>query len=207
MQAVVAQRYGGPDALALVERPEPEVGARDVRIAVKAASLNPLDFKIRDGKVKLVLAVKPPIALGCDVAGTIDRIGDAVTRFAVGDEVYARLEKNRMGGFAQYVAADEAVVAKKPARASFAEAAAIPLAALTSLQALREAAALVAGNRVLIHAGAGGVGSLAIQIAKILGLHVTTTTSTRNVDFVRQLGADEVIDYTKHEPLPRELDA
>jgi alcohol dehydrogenase len=125
----------------------------------------------------------------------------------VGDEVYARLEKNRMGGFAEYVAATEAVVAKKPAKLSFAEAASIPLAALTSLQALREVAGPTAGQRVLIHAGAGGVGTLAIQIAKILGLHVTTTTSTKNVDFVRSLGADAVVDYTKNEPLPAELDA
>jgi alcohol dehydrogenase len=207
MKAVVAERYGGPEAIAIVERPRPEPGARDVRITVKAASLNPLDFKIREGKVKLVLAVKPPIALGCDVAGVVDAVGPEVTRFRAGDEVFARLEKNRMGGLAQQVVANETVVAIKPARASFEEAAAIPLAGLTALQALREAAGLVAGQRVLIHAGAGGVGSLAIQIAKILGLHVVTTTSTRNVDFVRSLGADEIIDYTRSEPLPGNLDA
>jgi alcohol dehydrogenase len=183
------------------------VGPRDVRIAVKAASLNPLDFKIREGKVKLVLDVKPPIALGCDVAGVVESVGGEVTRFAPGDEVYARLEKNRMGGLAEQVSADESVVAKKPVRASFAQAAAIPLAALTSLQALREAAALEPGQRVLVHAGAGGVGSLAIQLGKILGLHVTTTTSGKNADFVRELGADAVVDYTKHEPLPTDLDA
>ena len=207
MRALVAERYGGPDVLAIVDRPEPALGPRDVKIAVKAASLNPLDFKIRDGKVKLVLRLKPPIALGCDVAGTVTAVGSEVTAFRAGDEVYARLEKDRMGGLAEHVCATESVVAKKPARASFEEAASIPLAALTSLQALREAAALTAGQRVLIHAGAGGVGSLAIQIAKILGLHVTTTTSTKNVDFVRELGADAVLDYTKHEPLPSELDA
>lgn len=207
MKAVVAERYGGLDALALVDRPEPTAGPRDVRIAVKAASLNPLDFKIRQGKVKLVLSVKPPIALGCDVAGVVDAVGAEVTRFRVGDEVYARLEKNRMGGLAEHVCADETVVGKKPAQASFEEAASIPLAALTALQALREVAALETGQRVLIHAGAGGVGSLAIQIAKILGLHVTTTTSTKNIEFVGGLGADAIIDYTKAEPLPTELDA
>lgn len=207
MKAAIAERYGGPEVVAITERPEPTVGPRDVRIAVKAAGLNPLDFKIRDGKVKLVLAVKPPIALGCDVAGIVDAIGADVTRFRTGDEVYVRLEKNRMGGLAEHVAADERVVARKPARASFEEAAAIPLAGLTSLQALREVAGLVAGQRVLIHAGAGGVGSLAIQIAKILGLHVVTTTSTKNLDFVRDLGADEIVDYTKSQPLPTELDA
>lgn len=207
MKALVAQRYGGPDVLAVVERPEPEVGPRDVLIAVRAASLNPIDFKIRDGKVKLVIPLPPPIALGCDVAGVVERVGSGVTRFRAGDEVFARLEKRRMGGLAERVAAIEDVVAAKPANASFEEAAAIPLAGLTALQALREAAGLTAGQRVLILAGAGGVGTLAIQIAKLLGLHVTTTTSTKNVDFVRQLGADAVVDYTKHEPLPAGLDA
>jgi NADPH:quinone reductase-like Zn-dependent oxidoreductase len=207
VRAVVAERYGGPDALAIVERDAPEVRPSDVRIAVRAASLNPLDGKIREGKVKLVLRVPLPIALGCDVAGVVERVGERVTRFAVGDEVYARLEKDRMGGLAELVSADERVVAKKPAKATFEEAASIPLAGLTALQALREAAGLGAGQRVLVHAGAGGVGSLAIQIGKILGLRVATTTSTRNVELVRGLGADDVIDYTKREPLPAELDA
>lgn len=207
MKALVAERYGGPEVLAIVDRDEPAVGPRDVKIAVKAASLNPLDFKIRQGKVKLVLDVKPPIALGCDVAGVVDAVGSEVTRFRAGDEVYARLEKNRMGGLAERVCADEGVVATKPRTASFEQAAAIPLASLTSLQAMREAAKLTAGQRILIHAGAGGVGSLAIQIAKILGLHVATTTSTKNAAFVRELGADEVVDYTKNEPLPTGLDA
>jgi len=207
MQAVVARHYGGPDALAMVDRPVPEPGPRDVRIAVKAAGLNPLDFKIRQGKTRLVLDVSPPIALGCDVAGVIDAVGPEVTGWQIGDEVFARLEKNRMGGFAEQVCADEKVVARKPARLTMAEAASIPLAALTSLQALREAAALTAGQRVLIHAGSGGVGSLAIQIAKVLELHVAATTSGKNVELVRDLGADDVIDYTRNEPLPDGLDA
>jgi alcohol dehydrogenase len=207
VRALVAERYGGPEVLAIVDRPPPEVGPGDVRIAVRAASLNPLDHKIRAGKVKLALDVRPPIALGCDVAGVVEAVGAQVTRLAAGDEVYARLEKNRMGGLAELVAADERVVAKKPARASFEEAASIPLAGLTALQALREAAGLREGQRVLVHAGAGGVGSLAIQIGKILGLRVATTTSTRNVELVRGLGADEVIDYTRREPLPEDLDA
>lgn len=207
MKAVVAARYGGPDALALIDREVPAVGTDDVLIAVRAASLNPLDFKIREGKVKLVLRLAPPIALGCDVAGVVEKVGAGVTRFAIGDEVYARLEKDRMGGLAEKAVAHERVVAKKPAKASFEEAAAIPLAALTALQALREEAKLVAGQHVLIQAGAGGVGSLAIQLAKILGLEVTTTTSTKNIEFVTQLGADHVVDYTKQEPLPTGLDA
>ncbi len=199
MRAVVALRYGGPDALAIVERAEPDVGARDVRIAVKAASLNPVDVKIREGGLKPILKLKRPIALGCDVAGVVDRVGSEVTRFKVGDEVYARLEKARMGGLAEYVAADESVCAIKPTNATFEAAAAVPLVALTTLQALRENANVAVGQRVLILAGAGGVGTHAIQIAKILGLHVTTTTSTKNLDFVRSLGADEVVDYTKEQ--------
>ncbi|HMG23026.1 MAG TPA: NADP-dependent oxidoreductase [Kofleriaceae bacterium] len=207
MKALVARRYGGPEVLAIVDRPEPEVGPRDVLIAVRAASLNPLDFKVREGKVKLVLPLRPPVALGCDVAGVVERTGAEVTRFRTGDAVFARLEKRRMGGLAERVAANHDVVAVKPAAASFEQAAAVPLAGLTALQALREAARMTSGQRVLIHAGAGGVGSLAIQIAKILGLHVTTTTSTANAEFVRELGADAVVDYTRHEPLPRDLDA
>jgi NADPH:quinone reductase-like Zn-dependent oxidoreductase len=209
MKAIVAQRYGGLEALDLAQRPEPNVGPTDVLIAVRAASLNPLDYKIRNGDVKLVLPLRPPIGLGCDVAGVVAGVGARVSRLTSGDEVYARLEKMRMGGLAERVAADESVVALKPARASFAEAAAVPLAALTSLQALRESAALQPGAHVLIHAGAGGVGSLAIQIAKILGLWVATTTSTKNIDLVTSLGADEVIDYTTHRlsDRVRELDA
>lgn len=209
VKGLVATRHGGPEVLAIVERPEPDLGAKDVLISVRAASLNPLDFKIRQGKAKLAIPLKPPIALGSDVAGVVAAVGAEVTRVKVGDEVFARLEKLRMGGLAERVAADERVVAAKPARATFEEAAAIPLAGLTALQALRESAGLQAGQRVLIHAGAGGVGSLAIQIAKQLGLWVASTTSTKNVAFVKSLGADEVIDYTTErlEDRARELDA
>jgi alcohol dehydrogenase len=209
MKAVVAKRYGGPEVLEIVDAPAPEIHPRDVLIDVRAASLNPLDFKVREGKVKLVLPLEPPVSLGCDVAGVVSAVGPNVKELAVGDEVYVRLEKRRMGGLAEQACADASVVAKKPASLTFEQAASIPLAALTSLQALREVAKLTAGQRVLIHAGAGGVGSLAIQIAKILGLHVTTTTSSKNVEFVRGLGADEVIDYTKEslDDKPRDFDA
>src|ERR1700730_329596 len=142
MKAIVAQRYGGLEVLALVQRPEPHAGPTDVLIAVRAASLNPLDYKIRNGSAKLAIPLRPPIALGCDVAGVVARVGARVTRFTVGDEVYARLEKMRMGGLAERGAADQGVAAPKPAHPTFAEAAAVPLAALTSLQALRESAAL-----------------------------------------------------------------
>lgn len=208
MKAVVARKYGGPEVVEIVDRPTPAVHANDVLIDVRAAGLNPLDFKVRAGKAKLALPIKPPVPLGCDVAGVVTGVGPKVTAFKEGDEVYVRLEKLRMGGLAEQVCADASVVAKKPASISFEQAASIPLAALTALQALRESGAFTANQRVLIHAGAGGVGSLAIQIAKILGLVVVTTTSTKNVDFVRELGADEVIDYTKEalDAKPRDLD-
>jgi alcohol dehydrogenase len=206
VKALVIHRYGGPDVLSVEDRPAPEVGPRDVLVDVVAASLNPIDYKLRAGKVKLVIRRSMPIGLGCDVAGTVAAVGTEVTRFAPGDRVFARLEKLRMGGLAEQVAADESVVAKMPANASFVDAAAVPLAGLTALQALREAAQLRAGQRVLVHAGAGGVGTLAIQIAKHLGLHVTTTTSTKNVGFVKELGADEVLDYTKEQVADRAKD-
>jgi len=206
-KATIVPRYGAP--VEVVDVAEPDLRARDVMISVRAASLNPLDYKIRDGKVKLVIRLKAPVRLGCDVAGVVTKIGPEVTRFAIGDEVFARLEKDRMGGLAEFAAADEAVVAKKPTNISFEEAASIPLAGLTSLQALRESAGLTKGQRVLVHAGAGGVGSLAIQIAKQLGLWVATTTSTKNIELVKSLGADEVVDYTKDKLADRlkDLDA
>jgi alcohol dehydrogenase len=197
MKMVVATRFGGPDVLALVDRPAPTPRPDDVTIDVRAASLNPIDFKLREGKLKLVVKTPPPVALGCDVAGVVSAVGPEATGFAVGDEVYARLEKGRMGGLAEQVCAAASVVAKKPQLATFAQAASVPLAALTALQALREVAAATPGQRALIQAGAGGVGTLAIQIAKILGLHVTTTTSTKNLELVKDLGADAVVDYTK----------
>jgi NADPH:quinone reductase-like Zn-dependent oxidoreductase len=134
MRAIVALRYGGPEVLDLAQRPESDVGPRDVLIAVRAASLNPLDYKIRNGHVRVALPLRPPIGIGCDVAGVVAGVGARVSRFTAGDEVYARLEKMRLGGLAERVAADESVVALKPASASFAEAAAVPLAALTSLK-------------------------------------------------------------------------
>jgi len=199
MKAFELHGYGGPEVMRFGERAEPRPGPRDVVIDVRAASLNPLDYKIRQGKVRPVLRLQLPAVIGSDVAGVVRAVGAEVTRFAVGDEVFARLEKGRMGGLAEQVAAAEEVVARKPRSISFEEAAAVPLAGLTALQGLREAARVQPGQRMLIHAGAGGVGTLAIQIAKQLGAWVATTTSTRNVELVRELGADDVVDYTKED--------
>lgn len=196
MKAFRIHRFGGPDVAQLEDILAPAVRERDVLIDVHAASLNPIDFKLRDGKVKFVARPPMPITLGCDVAGTVAAVGPAVTRFRPGDAVFARLEKDRMGGLAEQVTADESVIAAKPTGLSFEEAAAIPLAGLTALQALREQADVQPGQRVLVHAGAGGVGSLAIQIARKLGAHVLATASTKNLELLRSLGAHEAIDYT-----------
>ena len=166
MKALRIHRYGGPDVMQVEDIPAPTPGDRDVLITVRAASLNPIDFKLRDGKVKFVAKPPLPTTLGCDVSGTVAAVGKDVTRWKVGDEVFVRLEKHRMGALAEQALADEGVIAAKPARLSFEEAASIPLAGLTALQALREKANLQPGQRVLVHAGAGGVGSLAIQIAR-----------------------------------------
>jgi alcohol dehydrogenase len=203
VKAVVIHRYGGPEVMRLEDRSPPAAGADDVLIAVRAASLNPIDFKFREHKVWPMLRPALPITLGFDVAGVVKQVGTAVTGFSVGAPVFARIESPRMGALAELAAARASVVAALPSRLSFVEAASIPLAGLTALQGLRQVAGLQAGQRVLIHAGAGGVGSLAIQIAKILGAHVVTTTSTKNVEFCRGLGADDVIDYTTEDVAAR----
>ena len=164
-------------------------------VDIHAAGVNVLDAKIRDGEFKLFLPYKAPFVLGHDLAGVVTRVGSAVTRFAVGDEVYARPRDGRIGTFAERIAVHEDDLAIKPASLSMAEAASVPLVALTAWQALVERANLQPGQKVLIHAGSGGVGTYAIQLAKHLGATVATTTGTSNVEWVRDLGADVVIDY------------
>ncbi|MGX5735613.1 NADP-dependent oxidoreductase [Bosea thiooxidans] len=195
MKAFIVDRYKKKGALRLGELPEPVLRDEDVLVEVHAAGLNPLDSKIRDGEFKLILPYRPPFILGHDVAGTVVRIGPKVRRFKPGDEVYARPRDGRIGTFAQLIAINEADVALKPKNLSMEEAASIPLVGLTAWQALVEQAGLREGQRVLIHAGSGGVGTIAIQLAKHLGATVATTTSTANVELVRSLGADVVIDY------------
>ncbi len=164
-------------------------------VQIHAASVNVLDAKIRDGEFKLILPYRLPLILGNDVAGIVVRVGSKVSRFKPGDEVYARPDKDRIGAFAQFIAMNEADVAMKPKNLTMEEAASIPLVALTAWQVLVERANLQKGQKVLIHAGSGGVGTIAIQLAKYLGAVVATTTSTSNVDLVKSLGADVVIDY------------
>ncbi len=175
--------------------PEPELRDSDVLVRVRAASVNPLDSKIRDGEFRLILPYRPPFVLGHDVAGVVTRVGTEVQRFTVGDEVYARPDKDRIGTFAELIAIDQDDLGLKPTSLSMQEASAVPLVGLTAWQALVERGKVTAGQKVLIHAGSGGVGTVAIQLAKHLGAPVATTASTANVARVKSLGADVVIDY------------
>ena len=193
MRAFVVEKYKGP--LQEADVPEPTVGERDVLVQVQAAGVNVLDEKIRTGEFKQVLPYRLPMIAGNDVAGTVLRVGSKVTAFKSGDEVYARPGQDRIGTFAERIAVAEADLALKPASVSMEEAGSLPLVALTAWQALVERGKVQPGQKVLIHAGAGGVGSIAIQLAKHLGATVAATASTANLDFVRGLGADTVIDY------------
>jgi len=193
MRAFVIRKYKG--ALQESDVPEPTVGEHDVLVQVQAAGLNILDEKIRAGEFKQILPYKLPLIPGNDVAGTVIRVGSKVRAFRSGEEVYARPDKDRIGTFAERIAVDEADLALKPASISMEEAGSLPLVALTAWQALVERGHVQPGQKVLIHAGAGGVGSIAIQLAKHLGAIVATTASAANLEFVRELGADTVIDY------------
>ncbi|WP_404936982.1 NADP-dependent oxidoreductase [Pseudomonas sp. JDS08PS003] len=194
MKAFSIDRYG-KNTGRMSEVPVPEVGAHDVLIEVHASGVNALDSKIRNGEFKLILPYALPLILGNDLAGVVVEVGSQVQRFKPGDEVYARPPEARIGTFAQWIAVNENAIALKPANTTMTEAASIPLVALTAWQVLVETAQLKKGQKVLIHAGAGGVGTLAIQLAKHLGAFVATTTSTANVEWVKALGADQVIDY------------
>lgn len=195
MKAFIIERYGKADVVKMAEMPVPALGEEDVLVKIHAASINPLDFKIREGAFKLILPYRLPLILGNDMAGTVTQVGAKVTQFKPGDEVYARPDDDRIGTFAEFIAIKESAVAKKPSTLSMQEAASIPLVGLTAWQALVEKAQLQQGQKILIHAGSGGVGTFAIQLAKHLGATVATTTGTANIEWVRQLGADVVIDY------------
>lgn len=197
MRAFLVDRYGSGAGLRAGEAPEPELGADDVLVQVRAASINPLDRMIRDGEMKTILPYRVPFILGNDLAGTVVGVGAGVTRFTVGDEVYGRPDKDRIGTFAELISVHQDDLALKPATLSMEEAASLPLVALTSWQALVERAHVRPGQKVLIQAGSGGLGTIAIQLAKHLGAHVATTTSTANIDVVKSLGADVVVDYKK----------
>jgi NADPH:quinone reductase-like Zn-dependent oxidoreductase len=195
MKAFVVTHYG-PDGLEAADVPAPTVGPRDVLVDVRAASINPLDKMVRNGEFKQLLKYKPPFTLGHDVSGVITQVGSEVRDFKVGDEIYARPRDLRIGTFAEQIAIDSDDIAPKPTSLSFEEAAAVPLVALAAWQALVGLASVQPGQKVLVHAGAGGLGSTVIQVAKHLGAYVATTAHSKDIEKVRALGADEVVDYT-----------
>ncbi|MDF9815840.1 NADP-dependent oxidoreductase [Streptomyces sp. SPB162] len=195
MKAFLVEKYGDQAGMRAAEVPDPRVGADDVLVKIHAAGINPLDLRIRNGDFKAFMPYRLPLVLGNDLAGEVLQVGSAVTRFAVGDAVYARPDKDRIGTFAELLAVHQDDLAPKPATLTMAEAASLPLVALTAWQALVERTHVQPGQKVLIHAGAGGLGSIAVQLAKALGAHVATTASTATIDLVRELGADVAIDY------------
>ena len=195
MKAYVVAKYG-KDGVRAANIPQPTVGDTDVLVKVSAASINPLDKMVRDGEFKQLIKYKRPFVLGHDVAGVVTQVGAGVRDFKAGDEVYARPRDLRIGTFAEYIAIDQDDVALQPASLTLHEAAAVPLVALAAWQTLVDLAGVKAGQKVLVHAGAGGLGSTVVQLAKHLGAYVATTAHTNDLDRVRELGADEVVDFT-----------
>lgn len=195
MKIVRMYDYGGPEVLKLEEAQVPNLGPNEVLVQVKAAGINPLDWKIREGFIKGLMPL--PCVLGCDIAGIIEEVDSDVTHFKKGDEIFAMADMSRGGGYAEYITLNAALIAHKPNNLNFEEAAAVPLASLTAWQALFDEAQLQAGQKVLIQAASGGVGSFAVQLAKAKGVYVVGTTSTKHIECVKNLGADEVIDYTQ----------
>ncbi|MEP0871246.1 NADP-dependent oxidoreductase [Trichocoleus desertorum AS-A10] len=195
MKAVRIYAYGGPEVLAYEDVLVPAIAEDDVLIRVHAAAINPVDWKVREGYLQGFIDYDLPLTLGWDVSGVVEAIGKNVTTFKPGDEVYSRPDIKRDGAYAEYIAVKASEVAFKPKTVDHIHAAAVPLAGITAWHCLFEAAGLTAGQRVLIHAAAGGVGSYAVQFARWKGAHVIGTASARNQDFLFQLGADEIIDY------------
>ncbi|TDN88070.1 NADPH:quinone reductase-like Zn-dependent oxidoreductase [Salegentibacter sp. 24] len=195
MKALQIVKYGKiKDSLSINEIDKPSVKSNQILVGVKAASLNPIDYKMAQGHLKELLTLELPVTIGFDVSGVVVEKGADVSDFEIGDEIYSRVPHEQMGTVAEFVIINDDKVAKKPENISFAEASGLPLTGITAIQAL-EKAGLKKDDRILIHAGSGGVGSFAIQYAKAKGAIVYTTTSTKNVDWVKALGADRVIDY------------
>ncbi|MGB3586549.1 MAG: NAD(P)-dependent alcohol dehydrogenase [Tunicatimonas sp.] len=195
MNAFVINQYGSPAVIKATKISTPLLGPKEVLIHVVAAGLNPLDYKIRRGDLKNMIRLSFPKVIGTDVAGTVVGIGSQVTDLQPNDEVYAMSPAPNFGGFAEYVAVDTKHVAKKPTNLSFKEAAAFPAAGLTAWQALRKKANISSGSRVLVNGASGGVGTFAVQVAKVAGAYVTGVCSAQNIQLVKELGATDVIDY------------
>ncbi|WP_217558648.1 NADP-dependent oxidoreductase [Paenibacillus sp. GbtcB18] len=197
MKAMIIEKYGKNVPLVLTEQPTPTIGEHDVLVKIHAASLNPIDFKIKEGKMKFLLNYKFPLILGNDFSGVVVKVGDRVNTFKPGDEVYGRPRKNRIGTLAEFIAVHEEDIWLKPHNLTFEEAASIPLIGLTTYQAFVDLLHLQKGQKILIHAGSGGVGTFAIQLAKLMGAFVATTASEKGYELVKSLGADLIINYKK----------
>jgi 2-desacetyl-2-hydroxyethyl bacteriochlorophyllide A dehydrogenase len=198
-KAVRIHQFGKAEVLSYEDAPMPVIKADEVLVKIHASSINPVDWKVREGYLKDFIPHTFPLTLGWDFAGEIVAVGSDVSNWKAGTAVYARPDIGRDGAYAEYIAVRANEIAAKPASINWQQAAAVPLVALTAWQSLYEGANVQAGERVLIHAGAGGVGTFAIQLAKLRGAYVITTTSTKNVELVKALGADEVIDYTQND--------
>ena len=195
MKAFIVKRYGKKEKLHLAELAQPVVNEKDVLVQIHSAGVNVIDLLLRNGDFKLFLPMKPPFQLGRDVAGIVTKVGSKVSKFKIGDEVYSSSGNHHLGTYAEYISIDENEVALKPKNLSMEEAGSIPLVGLTAWQALVEIGKVKKGQKVFIQAGSGGVGTFAIQLAKHLGATVATTTSTTNINLVKSLGADVIIDY------------
>lgn len=196
MKAVRIHEYGGPEVLRYEDAPKPEPAGDEILVRIAAVGVNPVDWKIREGHLKSILPLEFPITLGCEVSGTIESVGENIKTLKAGDEVFGFINLMKNGAYAEFAVAKETELALKPKTLNFLDAAAVPVGALTSWQALFETANLKSGQTVLIHAASGGVGSIAIQLAKAKGAKVIGTASGKNEEFVRELGADEFVDYT-----------
>jgi NADPH:quinone reductase-like Zn-dependent oxidoreductase len=196
MKAVQIQAYGGPEVLMYGNAPRPVPGPNEVLVRIHAASINPIDWKIRAGYFKEHIKLSLPVILGMDLSGTVDSVGSDVRNFKAGDEVYAMNEIPKFGAYAEYLTVNEAILALKPESLDHQRAAAIPATGLTAWLGLTEVGGLKPGQKVLIHGAAGGVGSFAVQIAKAMGAKVVGTAQTRNQSLLKELGADQAIDYT-----------
>jgi len=208
MKAIRIHKYGGPEVLHYEDAPRPQPQAGEVLVRVHAAGVNPIDWKVREGHMKDFWPHKFPLILGWDLSGVVEELGRGVSRFKIGDEVYSIPDPTRNGAYADYIVVRESELALKPNSLHHIRAAAVPLAALTAWQSLFDTAQLQPGQRVLIHAGSGGVGHFAVQLAKWKGAYVFATASTKNQDLLRELGVDKAIDYTQQrfEDVARNID-
>ncbi|MGZ8272141.1 MAG: NADP-dependent oxidoreductase, partial [Methylophilus sp.] len=199
MKALILKHYGKSDQLEFADVPKPTIKPNEILVQIHAVGLNPIDNKIPTGAFKPIIKLELPVVMGSDLAGVVVEVGSRVTRFKLGDAIFASIFDLGTGSLAEFAVVPESAAAMKPANLDYVQAASIPMVGLTSWQALKERARLKPGQKVFIPAGSGGIGSFAIQLAKYLGAEVGTTTSTANIDFVKRLGADEVVDYKKQD--------